>query len=106
VAVTKRRRGAKPEVADDAAPATTAATRRARRTASKTTLSEPDLAPIGDVTSDGASGAIPDPSANGPSDVATGPVPDPGAEPPSEAALETSTESAPDTAPSGERVDD
>jgi hypothetical protein len=107
VAVTKRRRGAKPEVADDAAPAPAAdaALRQPRRTRARATL--PEAEPSSDaLASDVAIRAVPDPSANEPSDVATGLLPDPGAEPPSDADPESVPESGPGADPSGERVAD
>jgi hypothetical protein len=107
VVVSKRRRSAETETPDAAAPrpAADVALRAPRKTRSKVTLSEVEPASAM-VASDAVTGAVPDPSADGPSDVATGPVRVPGAEPQSDAAPEASLESAPDADPSGERVAD
>ena len=103
VAVTKRRRAAKNEIPDAAAPrpAADVALRAPRKTRGGVSLSEVEPASVA-VASDAVPAAVPDPSADGPSDVATGPVPDPGAEPPSDA----SPESGPDADLSGERIAD
>ena len=107
VAVTKRRRAAKTETPDAAAPrpAADVALRAPRETRSKVTLSEVEPASV-TVASDAVAGAVPGPSGDRPSDVATGPFPDPGAEPPSDAVLDASPKSAPDADLSGERVAD
>jgi hypothetical protein len=107
VAVSKRRRGAKAETVDEAAPAPAAdaVLPRPRKPRSGRALSEAEPAPVA-VVSGSAAGAVPDPSADGPSGMTIGALPDPGAARPSDPALKASLGSAPDARPSGERVAD